>query len=145
MTDETAAPPRRKPPILAIVLGIAVLVLIVGGLWLANRPAPEQLQGMVDADEVNVATKALARVETLVADEGQRVRAGTLLATLSSPEIAGGKAQAQGAVDAARAIAAGAKQRGETVNFGPARIAFVTTPQGHEIEIMQMGEARAAA
>ncbi|MEL7730727.1 VOC family protein [Citromicrobium bathyomarinum] len=47
--------------------------------------------------------------------------------------------------DLARAIAAGAKQRGETVNFGPARIAFVTTPQGHEIEIMQMGEARAAA
>ena len=28
MTDETAAPPRRKPPILAIVLGIAVLVLL---------------------------------------------------------------------------------------------------------------------
>ncbi|GAA0738082.1 HlyD family efflux transporter periplasmic adaptor subunit [Sphingomonas sp. ABOLD] len=105
MTDETTAPPRRKPPILAIVLGIALVVLIVGGLWLANRPAPEQLQGMVDADEVNVATKALARVETLVAEEGQRVRAGTLLATLSSPEIAGGKAQAQGAVDAARAIA----------------------------------------
>ena len=47
--------------------------------------------------------------------------------------------------DLARAVAAGAKQRGETVQFGPARIAFVNTPEGHEIEIMQMGERSEAA
>ncbi|NCP18675.1 MAG: VOC family protein [Erythrobacter sp.] len=47
--------------------------------------------------------------------------------------------------DLARAIAAGATQKGETVTFGPARIAFVHTPEGHEIEIMQMGAAKAAA
>lgn len=45
----------------------------------------------------------------------------------------------------ARAVSAGAKQKGETVTFGPARIAFVQTPEGHEIEIMQMGQARASA
>ncbi|MEW4447381.1 VOC family protein [Qipengyuania sp. JC766] len=47
--------------------------------------------------------------------------------------------------DLARALAAGATQKGETVNFGPARIAFVHTPEGHEVEIMQMGEAAPAA
>ena len=47
--------------------------------------------------------------------------------------------------DLARARAAGAKQKGETVQFGPARIAFVRTPEGHEIEIMQMGAAATAA
>lgn len=47
--------------------------------------------------------------------------------------------------DLARAVSAGAKQKGETVTFGPARIAFVHTPEGHEIEIMQMGEANAPA
>ena len=47
--------------------------------------------------------------------------------------------------DLARALAAGAKQKGETVQFGPARIAFVHTPEGHEIEIMQMGERSEAA
>ena len=46
--------------------------------------------------------------------------------------------------DLTRALDAGAKQRGETVSFGPARIAFVLTPDGHEIEMMQMGEAEAA-
>ncbi len=46
--------------------------------------------------------------------------------------------------DLERALSAGAKQKGETVSFGPARIAFVLTPDGHEIEMMQMGERAAA-
>ena len=46
--------------------------------------------------------------------------------------------------DLARAVKAGAKQKGETVSFGPARIAFVLTPDGHEIEMMQIA-AKAAA
>lgn len=41
--------------------------------------------------------------------------------------------------DIDRAVAAGATQRGETVQFGPAKIAFVKSPEGHEIEMMQMG------
>ncbi|MDM7956964.1 VOC family protein [Blastomonas sp.] len=41
--------------------------------------------------------------------------------------------------DVARAIAAGARQKGETVQFGPARIAFLLTPDGHEIELLQPG------
>ena len=39
--------------------------------------------------------------------------------------------------DIARAVAAGAKQKGETVQFGPARIALLLTPEGHEIELLQ--------
>ena len=46
--------------------------------------------------------------------------------------------------DLARVVAAGAKQRGQIVSFGPARIAFVHTPEGHEIEMMQMGSPAAA-
>ena len=105
MNEETVAPARRSKRPIAITIGLIMVVVIILGLWLASRPAPEQLQGMVDADEVNVGTKALARVERLIAEEGQRVQPGTLLATLSSPEIAGGQAQAQGALDAARAVA----------------------------------------
>ncbi|WP_010185141.1 HlyD family secretion protein [Sphingomonas sp. PAMC 26605] len=105
MSDEIVAPAtKRKSWLVPVVLVLIVLVVVVG-LWLASRPAPEQLQGMVDADEVNVATKSLSRVERLLADEGQRVAAGTVLAELSNPEIAGGQAQAQGALDAARAVA----------------------------------------
>ena len=39
--------------------------------------------------------------------------------------------------DVARAIAGGARLKGEIVKFGPARIAFLLTPDGHEIELLQ--------
>ena len=105
MNEESVAPPSRRKRIVVIAVIAIVVAVVILGLWLASRPAPQQLQGMVDAEEVNVATKALARVENLLAEEGQRVEAGAVLATLSSPEITGAQAQAQGALDAARAIA----------------------------------------
>lgn len=43
--------------------------------------------------------------------------------------------------DVDRALAAGARQKGTTVQFGPARIAFLLTPDGHEIELLQPGPA----
>lgn len=42
-------------------------------------------------------------------------------------------------IDLERAVAAGGVPRGEPVGFGKARIAFIKTPEGHEIEMMQMG------
>ncbi len=50
MTDEATTPPARGKRRLAIVAGLIVVIVIGLGLWLASRPAPEQLQGMVDAD-----------------------------------------------------------------------------------------------
>ena len=115
MTEETTEPTAPEPAaaptgktrlrlLVAALLAIAVALVI--GLWIAARPAPGQLQGMVDAEQVNVATKALARVDRLIAEEGQTVQAGTLLATLSSPEIDAGKQQAEGMLASARAIEA---------------------------------------
>lgn len=43
--------------------------------------------------------------------------------------------------DVTRAVAAGARQKGTTVQFGPARIAFLLTPDGHEIELLQPAAA----
>jgi HlyD family secretion protein len=102
MTDTPRARRNLRPLFYAALILVAILLAV--GLWLASRPAPEQLQGMVDADEVNVATKALARVDRLLVDEGARVRAGQVLAELSSPEIAGGQAQAKGALQSAQAV-----------------------------------------
>ena len=62
-----ASGPRQKErPLLPVWIGAAVLMIAaLLGLWYASRPAPIPLQGTVEADEVNVATKAFARVETL--------------------------------------------------------------------------------
>lgn len=116
MTAADAPPTRRGRILLYVGLALTAIVVAVG-LWLAGRPAPEQVQGMVDADSVNVATKALSRVDRLMADEGQRVKAGEVLATLSSPELVNAEQQAQGALDTARSLQSLALEgaRGEDV------------------------------
>lgn len=89
---------------IAAALAVAVIAL---GLWLAYRPAPDQLQGMVDTDEVTIATKApLSRVEKLLVDAGQTVKAGQELAILSSPELDARSAQAAGVLTSAEALQA---------------------------------------
>jgi HlyD family secretion protein len=120
MSDPTAPPTRRVRVLLYV--GLIVVVAIVGiGLWLASRPEPEQIQGMVEADSVNVATKALARVDRLLVDEGARVKAGQVLATLSSPELGNAERQAQGALDTARALDAVAQAGARSEDVGSLR------------------------
>lgn len=42
--------------------------------------------------------------------------------------------------DLARATEAGARQQGMTASFGKTRVAIVTAPEGHQIEMMQIAE-----
>lgn len=104
MTDTSpdAAPTRRARLILYAALMLAVVLLAIG-VWLASRPATPPLQGEVEADSVNIATKALARVDRLLVGEGDRVRAGQVVAILSSPELGNAAAQTAATLDSARA------------------------------------------
>ncbi|SEM74534.1 HlyD family secretion protein [Sphingomonas gellani] len=99
-------PPSRRARVLLWVGLAVVAVLLAIGLWLASRPAHIPLQGEVEADTANVATKALARVDRMLVEEGDRVRAGQVLAVLSSPELANAQRQAQAVLDGARATRA---------------------------------------
>lgn len=105
LQDDAAAP---LPPKRRRVLGIGavlLVVIVVVGLWLAFRAPPQQVQGMADADVINVSAKIAARIATLEVTEGDRVEAGQVLFTLDSPEVAARERQAQAALDAARAVA----------------------------------------
>jgi HlyD family secretion protein len=100
-------PPRRKPSgktLLIALVVIAVLVFVVVGLVLAARPAPPQVQGMIEAETFTVATKAPSRVEKMLAAEGDRVTAGQVLAILSSPEIDARDQQANATLQGAQAV-----------------------------------------
>src|SRR5690606_23292126 len=79
--------------------------LVVVGLWLGLRSPPDQVQGMADADSVNVAAKVTARVQQLHVREGDRVAAGQVLFELDSPEVAATERQADAVVAAAEAVA----------------------------------------
>jgi multidrug efflux pump subunit AcrA (membrane-fusion protein) len=81
---------RRLGPILVVVL----LVVVVLGLWLAWCSPADQIQGMADADTINVAAKITARVAELKVREGDRVQPGQVLFLLDSPEVAAKEQQA---------------------------------------------------
>ncbi|WP_245863719.1 HlyD family secretion protein [Caulobacter mirabilis] len=104
------SPDRRR---LLVWIAIAAVVLIIAfGLWLAYRPQPDQLQGMVEAKEVTIATKVpLSRVEKVLVKEGQPVTAGQPLIILSSPEL-------EAKTDAAQGLLAGAKATEARVDRG---------------------------
>lgn len=116
MTEAATAPDPVPPPplrrrggssirtLLIALAVLAVLIFVVVGLFLAARPAPPQVQGMVEAETFTVATKAPARVEKMLAAEGDRVTPGQLLAILSSPEIQARDQQAAAALQGAQAI-----------------------------------------
>lgn len=96
---------KQLPKPMAIVAGLAVLGLVGYGLWRAGQPAPEVLQGMMEARETDVAPKVPGRIGAVLVTEGQRIEAGTVLLRIDSPEVAAKLAQATGARDAAAAVA----------------------------------------
>ncbi len=99
---------RRANWLLWALPVLAVLALV--GIWYSSRPAPVPLQGTVEATEVNVATKMMARVEQVSVAEGATVSPGQLLATLSSPGLDALVSQSQANLDSARALDAIANQ-----------------------------------
>ncbi|MGC4249971.1 MAG: biotin/lipoyl-binding protein, partial [Sphingobium sp.] len=102
--EDAPAPERanRRPLAMAVIVGI--VLFLATGLWLAWRPAPDQIQGMADAHEVRITSKVTGRIAAFHVEEGQSVRAGQLLYTVASPEVAAKTEQASGALASAQAL-----------------------------------------
>ena len=87
-----------------VVLG--VIVFIVYGLYLANKPLVAPLQGQIDGRYIDISPKIVGRIAQLHVHEGDEVKPGDLLVTLDSPEVQAKVSQAE----AARAAAAAKQQ-----------------------------------
>lgn len=99
---EPAGPPTRKRW-LTIAIIVIVAAFIATGLMLSRQSEPTQIQGMVDADEIIVSAKVAGRVERLYVREGDTVKQGQPMFTLTGPEIAAKRAQAEAVIAAASA------------------------------------------
>lgn len=87
------------------LLGIIVLAVVVSAV-IRGRQHSVVLIGVVDANDVVVTPRVQSRLDSLLVDEGSEVKAGQLIATLESSELA-----AQAASVAASATGALAQLR----------------------------------
>lgn len=97
----------------AALIALLALAAIGGGAWYWQGRAPGEtalvLSGNVDIREVTLAFRVAGRVAEVAVEEGDRVRAGDVVARLDPAPLAAEVAQAEAALAAAQAAEALAK------------------------------------
>ena len=115
-TDEQLPEISKKKKYLLLALLPILLAVIIFGLWKSYQPTPIELQGRVEAETIQVATKVPSRIEEIYVEEGQRVKKGDVLVRLNSPEIAAKKQQATAALQSALALQSTAERGSQEEN-----------------------------
>ncbi len=87
----------------AFVIFVLVIAAVGFAGWMLLKPAPELLQGQMDATEVRISGKVPGRIERFMVTEGMKVKRGDTLVIFNSPELNAKLAQATSAEDAASA------------------------------------------
>ncbi|OKP04553.1 HlyD family secretion protein [Xenorhabdus eapokensis] len=90
----------KKRTLFTILL---IIFLIAMAVLFRSHSQELLLQGEVDAPEVIIASKAMGRVVKVHIGRGERVKAGQLMVSLDSPELAAKVAAAQAVRDQAKA------------------------------------------
>src|ERR1700684_4168988 len=78
-----------------ILLGILLVIALCWYFFTAPRSDDLQLIATVDANEVIVSSRIPGRIETLTVDEGDDVKAGQLIATIQSDDLAAAREAAE--------------------------------------------------
>lgn len=91
---------RRKA---MLRLALLIFVLIFTGCSPKGEQLALRIDGIVEAEEVDVAAKIPGRIEAITVKEGDTVKAGQVLAYIEVKELKEKEKQAQAAVEAARA------------------------------------------
>lgn len=71
-----------------ILIGVVLIAALCWYLFTAKRSADLQLIGTVDANEIVISSRIPGRIQTLTVNEGQKVQAGQLVATIQSDDLA---------------------------------------------------------
>lgn len=101
---------QKRPTIYIIGVMALVLVLLVG-VWKASRPAKLSLQGELELEEIDVSAKVPGRIKKILVEEGNTVAVGTPLIEMDSPEINAKVKEAEAGQKAANALVEKAENR----------------------------------
>ena len=95
----------KRVNIVAVMLTVVVAVVAIAALggWLVRRE-PLLVQGSVECRVYRASSKIAGRIDTMYVVEGQTVRKGELLYTLTTPELATKLLQAEAVRSAAEAL-----------------------------------------
>lgn len=117
------------PLIIALAAGLGIYAL-----WQAGR-GPEQasIQGMMEAQETDIAPKLTGRIAELRVQEGQAIAKGELLLRIASPEVQAKLAQASNAEAAASAVALKAHNGARPQEIRMARANYERAQAGAEL------------
>lgn len=85
-----------------VLIGILLVSAIVFYFITSRRSGDLQLIGTVDANEVVVSSRIPGRLQTLDVDEGQKVKAGQLVATIESRDLEASRVAAGATAQSAR-------------------------------------------
>ncbi len=95
--------------IVALVAVVLAFALLAVGLARAYRPEPAVIEGMIDATQIDVASKVAGRVKNVAVALGDNVHAGQRLFTIDSPELRAALQSARGTEESATALESRAK------------------------------------
>ncbi len=91
----------RKSHFLFLIPIVIVLIAVI--FWVTGINEEENyIVGIVEIDEVDVASKLPGRIEELLVKEGDKVKKGDVLARLESKEVDAKVGQARGAMESAK-------------------------------------------
>ena len=95
----------KRVNIVAVMLTVVVAVVAIAALgWWLVRREPLLVQGSVECRVYRASSKIAGRIDTMYVVEGQMVRKGELLYTLTTPELATKLLQAEAVRSAAEAL-----------------------------------------
>jgi len=102
--------PRNR---IFIIMGV-LLIVALGWYFLSTSQSSDlQLIGTVDANEVIVSSRIQGRIASLAVDEGQKVTAGQLVATIEAQDLAAARNAADAAARSAAYKLAGSRDTEE--------------------------------
>jgi HlyD family secretion protein len=85
-----------------IILGVLFVLGLCWYFFSTKRSSDLQLIGTVDANEVVISSRIPGRIQTLTVDEGDDVKAGQLVATIQSDDLAAARQAADAAAASQR-------------------------------------------
>ncbi len=94
---------KKSKSLIIGAIVFVVLLFLIYTVWVISTPLPLEIQGEVEATQINVASKLVGRIDSLAVKRGETVLKGDLLYVVSSPEIEAKLEQAQAVKQAAQA------------------------------------------